>query len=80
MKVDMLALKVTEVFMMQTQSLKDELANMVQSLPEDCTIEDVQYRLYVINKVRRGEERLAKEGGISQEEMKKRLSSRWAIK
>lgn len=64
---------------MQTQSLKEELTHMVQSLPDDCTIEDVQYRLFVINKVRRGEERLANEGGVSQEEAEKRLS-KWIIK
>lgn len=75
----MLIGNVSEVRNMQTQSLKQELANMVQNLPEDCTIEDVQYRLYVINKVRRGEERLACEGGVSQEEAEKRLS-KWIIK
>lgn len=64
---------------MQTQTLKQELADMVQNLPEDCTIEDVQYRLHLINKIRRGEERLAKEGGVSQEEAEKRLS-KWIIK
>ena len=75
----MLSLNINEVCTMQTHSLKQELANMVQSLPEDCTIEDVHYRLYVINKIRRGEERLANEGGVSQEEAEKRLS-KWIIK
>lgn len=64
---------------MPSQSLKQELTNMVQNLPDDCTIEDVQYRLHLINKVRRGEERLESEGGISQEEAEKRLS-KWITK
>lgn len=75
----MLNVSANEVLAMQTQTLKQELANMVQNLPEDCTIEDVQYRLHLINKIRRGEERLANEGGISQEEAEKRLS-KWIIK
>lgn len=64
---------------MQMQTLKQELADLIQNLPDDCTIEDVQYRLYVLSKIRRGEERLANEGGISQEEAEKRLS-KWIIK
>lgn len=75
----MLNVSANEVLAIQTQTLKQELANMIQNLPEDCTIEDVQYRLHLINKIRRGEERLAKEGGISQEEAKKRLN-KWTIK
>jgi len=35
---------------------KDEVRRLLQKLPEDCTIEDVQYHLYVLEKVRRGEE------------------------
>lgn len=75
----MLNVSANEVLAMQTQTLKQELANMVQNLPEDCTIEDVQYRLHLINKIRRGEERLANEGGVSQKEAEKRLS-KWIIK
>jgi hypothetical protein len=65
---------IREVQVMQIQTLKQELANMIQNLPDDCTIEDVQYRLHLINKVRRGEERLKAEGGISQKAAEERLS------
>jgi hypothetical protein len=77
--VDMLRVNANEVCEMPSQSLKQELTNMIQNLPDDCTIEDVQYRLHLINKVRRGEERLESEGGISQEEAEKRLS-KWITK
>ncbi len=69
----------SEVDVMRTQSLKQELANMVQSLPDDCTIEDVQYRLYVISKVRRAEERMNKDGGFSQQQAEERLN-KWIMK
>lgn len=52
---------------------------LVQNLQKDCSIEDVQYGMFVINKVCRGEERLAAEGGVSQEEAEKRLS-KWIIR
>ena len=51
----------------------------MQTLPDDCTIEDIQYRLYMINKIHQSEERLEREGGVNQEEAEKRLS-KWIIK
>ena len=36
---------------------KDEVRRLLQKLPEDYTIEDVQYHLYILEKIRRGEER-----------------------
>ena len=58
---------------------KDEVRRLLQKLPEDCTIEDVQYHLYVLEKVRRGEERAESEGTLSQGEVEKRMS-KWVIK
>jgi hypothetical protein len=42
-------------------------------LPEDASLEDIQYHLYVLEKVKRGIERAETEGAISQEEAKARL-------
>jgi hypothetical protein len=58
---------------------KDEVKQLLQKLPEDCTIEDVQYHLYVLEKVRRGEDRAESEGTLSQGEVEKRMS-KWVIK
>ena len=52
---------------------KDEVRRLLQKLPEDCTIEDVQYHLYVLEKVRRGEERAESEGSLSSEEVAERI-------
>ena len=51
---------------------------MLSKLPEDCTLEDVQYHLYVVEKIQRGLERAEKEGVVSQQEAEKRLA-RWRI-
>ena len=54
-------------------SAKAEVASMLEALPEDASLEDIQYHLYVIEKVRRGLERTKTEGKISHEEAKARL-------
>jgi hypothetical protein len=34
--------------------LKDDLIKLIQTLPDDCTVDDVMYHLYVREKVQRG--------------------------
>ena len=52
---------------------KDEVRALLDRLPDDCSLEDVQYHLYVIEKIHRGIERAEKEGTISQEEVERKL-------
>jgi len=58
---------------------KDEIESLLQRLPDDCTLEDVQYHLYVLGKIRRGIERAESEGAVSQEEVERRLA-KWTSK
>jgi predicted transcriptional regulator len=55
-------------------TVKQEIRRLVDDLPEDCTIEDVQYRLYVLKKIRRGLEELDRGEGISEEEARRQLA------
>jgi len=57
-------------------TVKDEVRSLLRRLPDDCTLEDVQYHLYVIEKIQRGIRRADIEGVVSQEEAERRLS-RW---
>jgi hypothetical protein len=59
-------------------SVKEEVATLLDSLPDDCSVEDIQYHLYVLEKVRRGLDRAEREGTISQEAAEARLS-KWLI-
>ena len=52
---------------------KTEVASMLEALPDDTSFEDIQYHLYVLEKVKRGLERAATEGAVSHEEVKVRL-------
>ena len=58
---------------------KDEVKSLLKKLPDNCTIEDIQYHLYVIEKIHKGIERAEKEGTVSQEDVEKRFS-RWPTK
>ncbi|MBD2133302.1 hypothetical protein H6F47_12890 [Sphaerospermopsis sp. FACHB-1094] len=58
---------------------KEQVQSLLQQLPDNCTIEDIQYHLYVIEKVRRGLEVADKEGNISQVAVEERLN-KWLIK
>jgi predicted transcriptional regulator len=58
---------------------KQEVEALLKTLPDDCSLEDVQYHLYVVEKVRRGLEAAEKAGVISQEEVERRLS-KWITK
>ena len=56
------------------KTAKEEVKTLLERLPDNCTIEDIQYHLYVLEKIQRGIERAEKEGSISHEDAKKRLS------
>jgi ribosomal protein S20 len=58
---------------------KQEVESLLKKLPDDCSLEDIQYHLYVIEKIQRGIEAAEKKGVVSQEEAEKRLG-RWVKK
>jgi hypothetical protein len=57
-------------------SPKSEVAEMLSSLPETASFEDIQYHLYVLEKIRRGLARAESEGVVSHNEARARMK-RW---
>jgi len=53
---------------------KKEIRKILDRLPDDCTLEDIQYHLYVVEKIQRGIDRAEKEGAVSQEKVEDRFS------
>ena len=53
---------------------KAEVRELLKKLPDNCTLEDVQYHLYVMEKIRRGIQRAKSEGTLPQEKVEERLS------
>jgi hypothetical protein len=52
---------------------KTEVESLLRKLPDDCTLEDIQYHLYVLEKIRRGLEVADTQGTLTQEEVEQRL-------
>lgn len=60
-------------------SAKDSVRELLQKLPDDCSLEDVLYHLYVLNSIEQG--RADAEAGdlISHEEVEAQLRAKWLI-
>ena len=58
--------------------IKEQVASLLDRLPNDTSIEDIQYHLYVIEKVRNGFESADKEGTLTQAQAEERLG-KWLI-
>jgi hypothetical protein len=52
---------------------KEEVEALLSKLPDDCSIEDIQYHLFVIEKARKGLEVADSQGTIPHEEVERRL-------
>jgi hypothetical protein len=37
------------------QTAKQDVRNLLENLPDDTTVEDIQYHLYVLEKIRHGQ-------------------------
>jgi predicted transcriptional regulator len=46
---------------------------MIQNLPENCTFEDIQYHLYVIEKIQKGLERAGEGKTVTHKNAKERM-------
>ena len=55
---------------------KDEVRALLDKLPDDASLNDIQYHIYVRQKIERGLEAIQKGNVISQEEIEKRMA-RW---
>lgn len=52
---------------------------ILEKLPDGCSLEDVQYHLYVVEKIQRGIEHAEQEDTISQSEVESNFG-KWAAK
>ncbi len=52
---------------------KQDVRELLDHLPDDATIEDIQYHLYVLEKVRRGRDDIRNGRGVTHEQARERL-------
>ena len=58
---------------------KEEVRRMLESLPDDATLEDIQYRIYVRQAIAAGVRDIDQGRIVSQDEVGRRMS-RWTKK
>ncbi len=56
-----------------TTSMKDAVIALIKSLPENVTLEDIMYHLYVKEKILKGQKQLAEGQSYSQEEIENQV-------
>ena len=61
------------------QTTKQEVSELLKRLPDDCTLEDVQYHLYALQKIERGLKDIEEGRVYTQEEVEKKMS-KWLEK
>lgn len=59
--------------------IKDDVKQMIDKLPENCSIEDIQYTLYVRSKIQKGLKDIEEGNFISHDEVKSRMD-KWLKK
>ena len=60
-------------------TVKEDVKALLDKLPDDCSLEDIQYHLYVVEKIRRGIERAETETVLSQDNVERNFS-KWTSK
>jgi hypothetical protein len=58
---------------------KVEAGNIIKSLPDDTSFEDIQYHLFVAEKLRKSREQIKEGKVLTQKEVEKRLK-KWIIR
>ena len=61
------------------QTAKQEVSELLTRLPEDCSLEDIQYHLYVLQKIERGL-RDVEEGRVYTQEEVEKMIAKWLEK
>lgn len=58
---------------MQTQTLKEEALESLRTLPDNADIDEIMYRLYVIDKLRKSREAIEQGQVISHDDLKREV-------
>ena len=56
------------------RTAKDEVRKLLKQLPDDSSFEDIQYHIYVREKIERGLQEIREGRVLSQEEVERRMS------
>ncbi len=57
------------------EPLKKEAINTIAQLPDDTDMDEIMYQLYVLDKIRKGQEAVEQGHTISSEELRREIDS-----
>ena len=57
--------------------MKKMAMNLIHNLPNDVTLEDIQYHLFVIQKIRKAEQQIKAGETIPHKEVMEKLKKKW---
>ena len=58
---------------------KQTVRDILDRLPDDCSLDDVLYHLYVVNAVKRGKAEVAAGETVSHDDVARELRKKWLI-
>ncbi|MDF0668637.1 MAG: hypothetical protein P0119_21515 [Nitrospira sp.] len=58
-------------------STKQAVLDLVGKLPDDCSLDDIQYHLYVLQTIERGRAEVAQGETVSHDQVKQELRAKW---
>jgi hypothetical protein len=56
---------------------KSEVQHLLNNMPDESDIEDLHYRLYVLEKIKRGQEAVKNGETLTQGEVRNRIAKKW---
>jgi len=59
----------------QMETLKQEALNAISKMPDSADVDEIMYRLYVIDKVRKGKEAIDRGETLTIEDLRKEIES-----
>jgi len=62
---------------MTLKPIKEDIISLIQELPDDATLEDIQYHLFVKQKLLRAEEQIKEGKTIPHEEVMEKARKKW---
>lgn len=54
-------------------SIKKEAIDIITNLPDDASIEDIMYKLYVLDKIKKGQEDIQKGNFVTTDELRREI-------
>ncbi|QUH28757.1 hypothetical protein [Vallitalea guaymasensis] len=56
-------------------TIKKEVINIITKLPDDVSIDDIMYKLYVLDKVKKGQEDIKNGNFITNDELREEIET-----